>query len=253
MRLIIDSGTLALRNVLQKCHPGKSIKQILAPEKKYLRRLKFKVINQTQWDILYPSAPLPNIPDINNFDITLLSILLRNICRLTAPATGWDEMPNASDNSDVANIIRIKLFRNKVHAHISKTEVETTKFEDCWKEISSALVSLGIDQSEIDRIKDEECGREIIGRVTKAWNAMEDDLKRIEIGQEEALKRLERIEQGQKDNKRCLEDLKEQQKELKSGENRQVNRDNVLKKSLDVILLQKERYFTVQKIFKWYL
>ena len=246
MRLIIDSGTLALRNVLQKCHPGKCIKQILAPEKKNLRRLLFKVINQTQWDILYPSAPLPNIPDINNFDITLLSILLRNICRLTAPATGWDKMPNASDNSDVANIVRIKLFRNKVHAHISKTEVETTKFEDYWKEISSALVSLGIDQSEIDRIKDEEYGEEIIGRVMKAWNAMEDDIKmdfkRIEQGLEEILKRCERIEEGQKDNKR-----------MKSGENRQVNRDNVLKKSLDVILLQKKRYFTVQKICKWYL
>ena len=246
MRVIIDSGTLALRNVLQKCHPGKSIKQILAPEKKNLRRLTFKVINQSQWDVLYPNPP--NIPDINNFDITLLSILLRNICGLTAHATGWDKMPNASDNSDVANIIRIKLFRNKVHAHISKTEVETTKFEDCWKEISSAIVSLGIDQSEVDSIKNEEFGGEVIKRVTKAWIAMEDDLKRIEIGQEETLKRLERIEQGQKDNKRCLEDLKEQQKELKSCENRQVNRDNVLKKSLDVILLQKERYFTVQNL-----
>ena len=76
-RLIIDGGTQALRNVLQKCHQGKSIPAILAPEKKNLRRLKFKIINKTQWDILYPNPP--NIPDINNFDITLLSILLRNI------------------------------------------------------------------------------------------------------------------------------------------------------------------------------
>ena len=142
-------------------------------------------------------------------------------------------MPNASDNSDVANIIRIKLFRNEVHAHISETGVSTTDFEDYWKKLNPVLVNLGIDQSEIDSLKDEECGKEVIERVMNEWNAIEDDigedLKKIK-------QQLNRIEQTQKKatqllkgNKR-LKKAKKQQKILKSNDNRQVKQDEVLKK-----------------------
>ena len=228
-RLIIDGGTQALRNVLQKCHPGKSIQAILAPGKKKLARLKFKIINQTQWDVLYPNPP--NIPDINNFDITLLSILLRNICGLTPPATGWHNMPNASDNSDIANIIRIKLFRNEVHAHISETGVSTTDCEDYWKKISSALVSLGIDQSDIDSLKDEECGVEILERVMNEWNAMLDDiredLKRIEIGQKETHKVVEKSHEYLKDVKLMVTDLHGDRQRFKCSE--EMEKERVLR------------------------
>ena len=83
-RLIVDGGTEALRNVFKKCHPGKSIQTVLAAEQPKLFPLKGKFINQAQWDELYPTSP--NTPDIDNFDITLLSILLRNTCSLTKPA-----------------------------------------------------------------------------------------------------------------------------------------------------------------------
>ena len=195
-RLIIDGGTSALRYVLLKCHPDKCVQKILTDEKHKLDPLKIgskskgkKVINQSQWNVLYPNPP--NIPDINNFDITLLSVLLRNICGLTAPATGWDKMPNAIDNSDVATIVRIKLFRNKLHAHITETGVNTPDFEYYWKEISSALVSLGMDQSKIDSLKNEECGERAIERVMNEWNAMENYLLRIETGQKETQKAVE--------------------------------------------------------------
>ena len=216
-RLIIDGGTTTMRNVLQKCHPGKSIQKILTDEKHKLDPLRIgskskdkKVINQSQWDILYPNPP--NMPDINNFDITLLSILLRNICGLTAPATGWDEMPNASDISDVANIIRIKLFRNKIHAHISETGVNTTDFEDYWKKISPVLISLGLDQSEIERLKNEECGEEVKERVMKAWNAMESYLQRIETRQQETREVVETSHKDVKECKRILIDMQEDRK-----------------------------------------
>ena len=197
-RLVIDGGTQALRNVLQKCHPGKSIQAILAAEKHKISSLKGKLINQTQWDVLYPKSP--NVPDINNFDITLLSILLRNICGLAT--TGWGKMPNANDLSDKANIVRVRLFRNEVHAHIPETGVSMTYFEDYWKKISAVLVSLGIDQAEIDKLKTEECKKEVVERVMNEWNAMvndiREDLKRIETAQkianEEVKEKLQGIE-----------------------------------------------------------
>ena len=134
------------------------------------------------------------------------------MCGLTAPATGCDKMPNASDNSDVANIIRFKLFRNEVHAHISNTGVSTTDFEGYWKKISSALVSLGIDQAEIDSLKDEECGEEAIARVMNEWNAMESFLERIETRQKETLKAVEMSHKDVKECKRILTNMQEDRK-----------------------------------------
>ena len=196
-RLVIDGGTQALRNVLQKCHPGKSIQAILAAEKHKISSLKGKVINQTQWDVLYPTPP--NKPDINNFDITLLSTLLRNICGLIAPATGWVKMPNASDHSDQANIVRVRLFRNEVHAHITETGVSTTDFEDYWKKISSVLVNLRIDQAEIDELKVEKSEKEVVEHVMNKWQARVEDIR----------KDLSRIEMEQrKANKEVIEKLK---------------------------------------------
>ena len=200
-RLVIDGGTQALRKFLQKCHPGKSIQTILAAEKHKISPLKGKVINQTQWDVLYPTPP--NTTDINNFDITLLSILLRNICGLTAPATGWVNEPNACDLSNEANIVRVRLFRNEVHAHITETGVSTTDFEDYWKKIIPVLVSLGIDQAQTEILKVEECGEEIIQRVMNEWNEMEDDVRED----------LKRIEIGQKKNRTLIEESRKEVKE----------------------------------------
>ena len=225
-RLIVDGGTQALRNVFQKSHRGKSAQAVLAANAHLLANLKIgskskgkKVINQAQWDILYPKPP--NIPDIRKFDITLLSILLRNICGLTAPATtGWVTEPDASDQSDEANIVRVRLFRNELDAHVPETGVSTKDFQYYWNKIGPVLVSLGIDRAEIDSLEVEECGEEVIERVMNEWNAMKDDIKEdletIKMMQQKILEissktqstveehgtRLEILEQHQKENKR---------------------------------------------------
>ena len=203
--MVIDGWTRALRNVHNKCHPGKSIHAILAAEKHKITPLKGKVINQTQWDVLYPTPP--NTPDINKFDITLLSILFRNICCLTAPATSWGQMLNAKDLSDQANIVGVRLFCNEIHAHIPET--------DYWKKISLVLVRLRVDQLEIDKLKVEECGGEVVQRVISEWNTKEDDIKedhkRIEMEQKEIRKLIEgswkEVEKELKDIKQMITDL----------------------------------------------
>ena len=208
-RLVIDGGTQALRNVLHKCHPGKSIQAILAAEKHKISPLKGKIVNQNQWDVLYPKPP--NTTDINNFDITLLSILLRNICGLTAPRTGWVKEPNASDLSDEAKIVRVRSFRNEVHAHITETGVSTTDFEGYWKKISPVLVSLGIDKAEIDKLKTEECGKKVVERVMNEWSAMEDyikeDLNRIEMAQKVTIKVVEESREEVREVKEQLQEV----------------------------------------------
>ena len=132
-----------------------------------------RIITQPQWNKLHPHSP--EIPNIQEFDITLLFILLRNICDIRPPSTGWNAMPNDIDNSCAANIVRIRLFRN-IHAHAHKTGISAPKFETVWKDVSSALVGLGFSQTEIDRLKGEECGEEEVNRVRRKWSESDREI-----------------------------------------------------------------------------
>ncbi|XP_046857783.1 E3 ubiquitin-protein ligase DZIP3-like [Xenia sp. Carnegie-2017] len=151
-KLLINKGTQALKTTLQSLlKPSSLASKLKDPStKKTLKSIKFKVIKNEQWDLLYPSV---GDPDIENFDITLLTVLLRNICGLKAPTRGWDYLPSSSDSSDSASIARIKFYRNKVYGHITTTSVDDSEFENLWQEISKALVGLGIRQTEIDKLK----------------------------------------------------------------------------------------------------
>ena len=146
-----------------------------------------------EWDKLYPSPP--EQPDINEFDITLLCVLLRNICGLSPPSSGWNKMPNVSDHTREADIIRIKLFRNERFGHITKTAVTMADFIKFWVEISAPLVRLGIDQKEIDRLANEECGEEEVSRVLKEWNECNE---KIMNSLEENSRVLKNIQDGVK-------------------------------------------------------
>ena len=61
---------------------------------------------------------------------------------MPAPLTGWHDMPADGDNSDEANIVRIKCFRNEL-CHSVSSRISDGEFEDKWDKISSALVALG--------------------------------------------------------------------------------------------------------------
>ena len=178
MRLIVDGGTEALRNAFWRYQGGSvNLQVVLLRNQHILFKLttRRKIINDDQWNELYP--PSGNPPNINNFDITLLSILLRNICGLSPPkSSGWDDMPSVADTSDEANVVRIKLFRNKCFAHLPNTSVTAADFKKSWAEISSALVRLGIKQSEIDKLEHEQCGEEEVKRVLKEWEKSETEI-----------------------------------------------------------------------------
>lgn len=77
-----------------------------------------RVLNPTQWGNLYP--PINTTVSSKTFNITLLVVLLRNICSFSPPATGWDALPPATDVSTEADIVRVKYFRNTVYGHADK-------------------------------------------------------------------------------------------------------------------------------------
>ena len=158
-RLLIDGGTTVLRNIFDHYHPPVNLASDLNFNYSILNNLlRRRVLNGHQWDKLFPSGG--GLPDSNTFDITLLFLLLTNICGLSPPLTGWHTKPSPGDNSLEANLARVKFFRNELYGHVTSTAFDVAIFSSLWQEISAALLSLGLDQAEIDRLKAESGGEE---------------------------------------------------------------------------------------------
>ena len=175
-RLLIDGGTTVLRNVFNRHHPPANLVADFNANYSILDNLfRRRVLNGHQWDQLFP--PGGAMPDSNTFDITLLFLLLTNICGLAPPPTGWHTKPPPSDNSHEANLARVKYFRNQLYGHVTSTGVDTHSFSVLWQEISAVLVALGLQQSEIDRLKAERGGEEGYLDALRDWADCEIDIK----------------------------------------------------------------------------
>ena len=99
-------------------------------------------MNSLLWEKLFPADP--SSVSSAKFDVTLLMVLLRNICGLSPPVSthSWDELPPDSDNSTEANIVRIKCYRNEVYGHATKAPIDDARFNVLWQKISSAVLAL---------------------------------------------------------------------------------------------------------------
>ncbi|XP_066030538.1 E3 ubiquitin-protein ligase DZIP3-like [Pocillopora verrucosa] len=156
-RLLVDVGSDVLREAFEKKRPTSNLDTVLSspPVPTVLQSLKKKVLNPLQWGKLYPAVR--SSVASKNFDITLLMVLLRNICGLAPPATGWDTLPPATDTTFEADIVRIKCYRNTVYGHVSNSSVDDPTFNQYWQDIQDSLVRLGGTgyRSAIDDLKKE--------------------------------------------------------------------------------------------------
>ena len=203
-RLLIDGGTTVLRNIFDSYHPPANLAASLSSRHIHpiLTRLRHRnILNGVQWDKLFP-PPGGGPPNSINFDITLLFLLLRNICGLSPPLSGWDRMPPASDTSFEANLARMKYHRNVLYGHVTSTGIQTSVFDVKWQEVSSVLVSLGLSQSEVDRLKREPCGEDYVSAVTE-W--MKND-EEIQFQLKDLLTKQQQVLQTQQQDHRTLHD-----------------------------------------------
>ena len=58
------------------------------------------------------------------------------------PPTGWDSLPNNSEHSLEADLVRIKYYRNEVYGHSRNLEISDDQFLDLWGKISKALLRI---------------------------------------------------------------------------------------------------------------
>ena len=183
-RLLVDVGSQALRDTFDKIHPPTSLHAVLTSHlvKAALQTLykgKRKILNPTQWGKLYPAAP--STVSSANFDVTLLIVLLRNICGLSPPLTGWDDLPPAADTSIADDIARVKYYRNTVYGHATQASVDDGSFDTYWQEIRDTLVRLNPGcAADIDKLKNECMDPDIeehYRELLQEWKKDDDSIK----------------------------------------------------------------------------
>ncbi|CAC5378634.1 unnamed protein product [Mytilus coruscus] len=101
---------------------------------------KKRVINQSQWNLLFPR--FPDVPDSKTFDVTLIITLLRNLTDLTPPHGGFDHLPSDNETTPTSDLARIKYYRNDL-AHRDEGKVDSTTFTTAWDNITNAISRLG--------------------------------------------------------------------------------------------------------------
>ena len=256
-RLLIDGGTTVLRNIFDTYHPPSNLASNLHANYSILVKLKGrKILNGSQWENLFP--PAGGHPNSKNFDITLLFLLLTNICGLIPPPSGpWHKMPPAKDTSREANLARVKCYRNELYGHVATTGIPTPVFDVKWREVSSVLVSLGLDPSEVDKLKREPCGQDYISAVTE-WMKSDDEIK---FQLKDVIRKQQQVLQTQQEDQITLNDThqiveKVQQTQVEASKLQQENHktlhdthqtvSKVEKTQLEAIKLQQEDHRTLQ-------
>lgn len=148
--LLINGGTEGLRRVFDGLVSPPKLQQFLAIKEPEIKKLyRKRIINKSQWDKLYPPV---GTSTSKNFDISLLYVLLRSVCGLPAPATGWGTKPSPTDHSVEGAVEMIHWYRNNC-GHALMVEVDESSFESSWKEISEAIKVLGEDSSRVENLK----------------------------------------------------------------------------------------------------
>ena len=193
-RLLIDGGTYVSRIYFDSYHPPGTLPQVLSREKKKLEKGKKRgLIRDFQWKKLFPSAGSPNS---ETFDMTLLHFLIREIYLDTTDAgSKWNTMPEENDQTELANLIRIRCFRNEI-SHSCSTGIPNDAFEDMWNNISSALVTLGFDQTEIDRLYNEPIypyTHERVKEANELWKLSQEINARLEVVERDVQQLKERL------------------------------------------------------------
>ena len=143
-RLLVEVGSLVLRDSFDKvCSPANLHTVLAHPsnQAKLLTLRKKRVLNISQWYRLYPAIRSPVSSEF--LDSSLLLLLLRNIFGLTLPASSLNNLPPWSDTSTVADITRIKFFRDKIYSLVTQASVDDPTFSLYWNNIKETFLHIG--------------------------------------------------------------------------------------------------------------
>ena len=231
-RLLIAGGTSLLREIFDaRCPPSNLPTMLSNPVTQ--RQLKAAKLTKPQWDCLYPSPGVYG--KSTDFDVTLLFRLLRTICGLAPPATGWDVLPLSSDHSLTAELARIKYYRNSVYGHVNQSmEVTDDEFPSLWQEISGALVRIA---GQISAGREHEWQR-TVNNFLKDPLTLEDERNALELDRwykddMEVKKSIERLNSAAMEVREVTEEVREVTEDVREGIERLEQSSAQVKDQLD--------------------
>ncbi|KAL3889496.1 hypothetical protein ACJMK2_001836 [Sinanodonta woodiana] len=135
----------AMRDVLrtQVSAPHTDIYQaILAEKGKLTGRSGRPLLNPNQINVVFPDPQGMKTGTLDQFDLSLLHILIRNISAVQAPfITGWGNDPHDQprDTSLGASVERIRSFKNHITGHSADGKVSRQDLEDYWVKIEAVI------------------------------------------------------------------------------------------------------------------
>ena len=134
-RIILGPCTDQLRDVLRHRVPPTNFHHVITRNRSNLPRL-----TTPQRDLIIPRSGHYS-GDYRDMDVSLLYLLLRNVCNIQPHSNGWGNTPDSSDTSLSASIERIREARNGV-VHSASTVLAHTEFNDLLHEIKMAVIAM---------------------------------------------------------------------------------------------------------------
>ncbi|KAL3889112.1 hypothetical protein ACJMK2_001467, partial [Sinanodonta woodiana] len=108
------------------------------------------LLNSDQIQVVFSDPFGRYVASVDQFDISLLYILIRNVSTVSAPLMGWGRDPREQPSRDKcigASVERIRLYRNKI-GHSMDGKMIKVDFDEYWSKIDAVLddieVKLGI-------------------------------------------------------------------------------------------------------------
>ncbi|KAL3888354.1 hypothetical protein ACJMK2_000724 [Sinanodonta woodiana] len=122
--------------------PHRDIHQtILANERKLTSRQEGPLLNSDQIKAIFPDPQGKTTVQVDQFDLSLLYTLIRNISTVPAPGRGWgnDPQDQPRDTSLGASVERIRSYRNHIIGQSMDENISQQDFDDYWYKINAVL------------------------------------------------------------------------------------------------------------------
>ena len=224
-RLLLDGGTDLLRQEFDKLIPPCNLSSVLSKEKANLLKLPKGVLTPKMFQKLYPTTTTRG--KSTDFDISLVMILFRHLCRLEAPASSrnWSSMPLSSDQSLEADIMRLKIYRNTLFAHaeaccMSANDFDLVSKDMCeiferrgglpWKRIAETMLNEELTECEtayLNKLKEwhshdaevtevfQELNNKLDSKVNQIIDTVEDKVGQVEEKVDQMLQNKQEIKE----------------------------------------------------------
>ena len=236
-RLLMRGGLQLLRDTFNAIHSPPNLSTVLDDHttKTALKTLKRKrVLTQTQWKYLYDPHGPGTYGESANFDISLLCLLLQEICELPEPSKGWFTFPEGTDNSCGADVVRIRHYRNTLYGHNQSMEIANADFKKLWKKIREVLLRIA---GRISIAKRKEWEKEIDEFLYKPLTPdAQENVEQLRLWYKDDLKLKEMVEEIKEDVKQ----MKINNEQILINQEKIIMNQELLLMSINVIAAEVE-------------